>query len=140
MTDQPDKLDVKRLELMLGKDAELTYLTKWQIIRCWEMGIFNDLAYLYLLLRYELTHRWSDRLNRESGGEFNLSLELSGADIDYLRQEWRGETEKNERGDVKELTYDKFSKAIAALHSKEAAISYTKQLTLHFSNEIDIAG
>ncbi len=112
--------------------AELA-LTKYQIIRLWEMKVLNDLAYVAMLLFHELRHKWKDRAE-DCGGEFPTKLELSAKDYDYLCREWKGVTE-NDKGDFKELTCEAITKALLSMASKEFAITRTQQLSLYLSVE-----
>lgn len=134
----PDQTTLDHLNKMLeDKDQQTLTLTRWQIIRRWEMGIYNDVAYLSHILDFELQHKWRDRLERTDSSAHPFKLELTGGDYDYLMREWRGVTLKNDDGDVKELTVDKLSKALATLHAKEGLMAFTRQLTLWLDAEAD---
>jgi len=114
-------------EIILGKD---------EIIRLWEVGILNDLAYFFFIIKTEIRHGWKHRVEKIEGSYlFPHKIELDGADIDHLMHKWKGQTPKNEAGDVKVLTASAIMKALAALAKKEVAIPRSKQLTLFMGYE-----
>ena len=114
-------------------------LKKDQIIRLWEMKVLNDLAYVSLLLFYELAHNWRDRIE-DAGGEFSNHIQLTSRDYDYLCRKWQGITPKNDDGDVKPLTFEIIEGVLLNLAKKEFAIAQTQQLSLHLSCEAPIGG
>jgi hypothetical protein len=114
-------------EIRLNKD-EMTLL--------WELGVFTDFAYFFLVLRSELTHRWRNKVEKnEHSSIFPRKLELSGADFDYLMQKWRGTTPKNDDGDLKEFTADLIMAALARLGKKDLTHAVSKQLSLFLGEE-----
>jgi hypothetical protein len=111
-------------------------LNKDEVKRLWELGVFNDLAYFFCVIKAEITHGWSHRVEEiEDAYMFPQKLELTGADMDYLMSKWRGTTPKNEAGDLKALTADVIMKCLANLNKKDAAIPKSKQLTLFLGAE-----
>ena len=114
-------------------------LTKDQIIRLWELKVFNDLAYVSMVLFYELAHNWRDRIE-DAGGEFPTRIQLTSRDYDYLCRKWQGITPKNDDGDVKPLTFEIIEGVLLNLSKKEFAIAQTQQLSLHMHCEAPIGG
>lgn len=112
------------------KPAEMT--------RLWELGILSNTAYVYLVIKYEVeAGRWRDRCHKPDGQNHH-QMALTASDYNHLAGTWRGITEKNDRGDLKELTFAMIDTALAALSKKDIMAARVQQMTLFFGEETTI--
>ncbi|MFH7241742.1 MAG: hypothetical protein ACHWZW_02725 [Spirulina sp.] len=121
----------------IGSESDdVLMLSPSDLKEAWTYGILNDTAYLFWVLKFEFAHAWRDRVQRnENNTMVPFSMELNGADIDYLRQKWRGEYPIDKDGNLKTLSVDAIFKALATFDKKGAAFPRAQQLTLFMATD-----
>ena len=120
-------VDVPELKIVPGP-PKIT-LNEGELMFLWEIGVLNDKAYIYFVIRQLLSAEWSDRLEN---GKMPSTLDLSQEDILYIRQMWSGES--------KMLTDKIVINAIVGLTNLKncKCLSVVKQLSLLEPGELFI--
>jgi hypothetical protein len=112
---------IPHLSIVPDTEAPRITLLEADLMRLWCLGVLNDRAYVYFVLRHMFNTEWSDRLE---DGQFPSKIELSQNDLLYISSAWSA--------DSKELTDKKILTAIVALTNLKECVclSAVQQLSL----------